>query len=431
MSMEKKSCSEDIDDLYEDLVTRGIKIRLYPNRKQEELLNKTFGCCRFVYNKMLEERKKIFKKFRDNKEKLHEYKYKTPKNYKTDFYFLKEVDSNALTSEWINLNSAYANFFKLNAGFPKFKSKKNRQSYTTHNTNDNCKIDFRRKKLKLPKIKTWINYRDDRIFNEGIKKITVSKTKSGKYYASILIEVDIEVKQKYVLSKDKIVGFDMSASNFLITKEFKLSNPRFYRNYEFKLKKLHRELSRKNKNSNNRNRARVKLARLYEKINNQKRDWTHKMTHLLSKHFECVILENLNIKGMQQFNSGLSKTISLDFSWNQFTNILKYKMEEKGKYFVLIDRYFASSKTCSRCGYKNDMLELSSRKWTCINCQARHDRDINASINIENEGLKILKEKKITITNINTAVGPTVDAFGEDVRPKLNQQFSLNYESTL
>jgi len=152
------------------------------------------------------------------------------------------------------------------------------------------------------------------VFDQDIKHITVSKTKSGKYFASILIEIENDVEPKRVIEKDKIVAFDMSESKFLINKEFGLSNPRFYRNEETKLRKLHRDVSRKKKGSNNRGRARKKLAELYESINNRKKDWMHKMTHLLSEHFDCVILEDLRIKGMQQFNSGLSKSVSLDFS---------------------------------------------------------------------------------------------------------------------
>lgn len=417
------------------MINRAIKIRLYPNQEQQILLNKTLGCCRFIYNKMLEERIKVYEELKDDNETLYDYKYKTEKQYKQEYTFLKEVDAKALQSEWRHLKSAYDNFFRnikkgIKKGFPKFKSKKSKQSYTTYNINNNCKIDFNDKKLKLPKI-AWIKYRDNRIFNKDIKHITVSKTKSGKYFASILIELENDVELKQVIEKDKIVAFDMSASNFLITNEFRLTNPRFYRNEEIKLKTLHREVSRKKKGSNNRNRARKKLAKLYEKINDRKKDWMHKITHLFSEHFDCVILEDLNIKGMQSFNSGLSKSVSLDFSWYQFISTLKYKMKQKGKHLTLIARFFPSSKLCFKCGYKNDNLELSDREWTCPNCNAHHDRDINASKNIRKEGLRILKDDNITIISSNdTTVGTTVDAFGENVRLMLGQQFSMNYEST-
>ena len=159
-------------------------------------------------------------------------------------------------------------------------------------------------------------------------------------------------------------------------------------------------------------------------------DWIHKITHFLSEHFDCVILEDLNIRGMQKFNSGISKSVSLDFSWNKFISLLKYKLEQKGKHFVLIDRYFPSSKLCSTCGLKNDDLRLSDREWTCPECTAHHDRDVNASLNIKKEGVKILRKNGITIMNNDYAVGTTVNAFGEDVRLSLGEQFSMNYEST-
>ncbi|MBA7512615.1 hypothetical protein ES705_04623 [subsurface metagenome] len=416
-------------------MNRAIKIRVYPNQNQKELLDKTFGCCRFIYNKMLDERIQSYQELKDDKVSLYSYTYKTEKEYKQEHSFLKEVDSKALQSEWRHLKSAYDNFFRnltkgVKKGFPRYKSKKSRQSYTTFNINCNCKIDFGRKKPKLPKIKTWISYRDERVFDEKIKQITMSKTKSGKYYASILLELENNLIPKNVLQDDKIIGFDMSASKFLITKDLELLNPRFYRNEESKLRKAHRDVSRKKKGSNNRTKARVRLATLYEKIHNRKKDWVHKITHLLSEQFDCVILENLNIKGMQQFNSGISKSVSLDFSWHQFITLLKYKLEQKGKYLILIDRYFASSKLCSNCGFKNDALSLSDREWTCPECNAHHDRDVNASLNITKEGVKILKQNGITITNNDYAVGTTVNAFGADVRLSLGEQFSMNYEST-
>ncbi len=216
-----------------------------------------------------------------------------------------------------------------------------------------------------------------------------------------------------------------------IAKGLALSNPRFYRKKESELKKLHKEVSRKQKGSSNRNRARLKLAKLYEKIQNRKKDWLHKITLVLSEHFDCVILEDLNIKGMQQFNSGISKSVSLDFSWNQFINILRYKMEQKGKQVILIGRFFPSSKLCSMCGYKNEELHLNTREWTCPKCNTQHDRDVNASINIRNEGLKVLNQDNIAIIkNKDSAVGTTVKAFGENVRLLLGEQFSMNYESS-
>ena len=316
---------------------------------------------------MLEERKEIYKQLKNDPQALHNYKYKTEKQYKKEFEFLKEVDSKALQSEWRNLQSAYQNFFNglksgRKIGFPKFKSKKKKQTYTTFNINNNCEIDFKKKKIKLPKIKTWIKYKDDRIFVEEIRHITVSKGNTGKYQTSIIIKRENNITSKQSIEENNIIGFDMSASKFLIAKEIEFVNPRFYKMEIANLKRLHRQVSRKQKESNNRNKARLKLAKLYNKINNRKNDWIHKISHLLSEYFDCVILEDLNIKGKQKFNSGLSKSVTLDFSWNQFINILRYKMEQKGKHLILIDRFFPSSKMCSVCGYVNNQLQLRDRK---------------------------------------------------------------------
>ena len=384
---------------------------------------------------MLEERIQVYQQFKLNKNVLYRYRYKTEKEYKQQYPFLREVDSKALQSEWNHLKSAYNNFFRAlkkgaRIGFPHFKSRKSKQSYTTHNINNNCKIDFQKRKLKLPKIDIWINYRDERLFEEKIRRVTITKSKSGKFFASLLIEIECNTRPKHGIEDKKIIGFDMSASKFLIAKELALSNPRFYRKEESELKKLHKEVSRKQKGSSNRNRARLKLAKLYEKIQNRKKDWLHKITHVLSDHFDCVIVEDLNIKGMQQFNSGISKSVSLDFSWNQFINILRYKMEQKGKYVILIGRFFPSSKLCSTCGYKNEELHLNTREWTCKQCNLHHDRDVNASINIRNEGIRILQQNVTIIYDNTVTVGTTVKAFGEDIRLTLGQQFSMNYESS-
>ena len=413
---------------------RAYKFRIYPNQEQEILINKTFGCCRFIYNKMLEERKEVYKQLKNDKEALYSNKYKTEKQYKEEFEFLKEVDSKALQSEWRKLQSAYRNFFiGLNQGrkigFPKFKSKRTKQSYTTFNINNNSKVDFENRKIKLPKIKSWIKYRDNRRFSEEIKNITVSKDKTGKYYVSILIQRENNIKPKQKIEENKIIGFDMSASKFLIAKEIEFINPRFYRMEQERLRILHRELSRKQKGSNNRYKTQYRLVKLYNKINNRKRDWIHKITHLLSENFDSVILEDLNIKGMQQFNSGVSKSVTRDFSWHQFTDLLSYKMKQRGNHLILIDRFFPSSKMCSVCGYLNNQLELNDRTWVCSNCKTEHDRDVDAAINIRKKGLEILKENQIKIIkNNDSTVGTTGFAFRENIR-LINQQFLRKKEA--
>ncbi|MFX0072641.1 MAG: RNA-guided endonuclease TnpB family protein [Candidatus Hermodarchaeota archaeon] len=402
---------------------QAINVRIYPNKEQRTQIRKTIGCSRFVYNQMLNERKEVYERLKEDKDALKMYAYKTEKQYKVEFPFLKEADSIALQAAREHLYEAYQNFFNglkkgHKVGFPKFKSKKGKERYTTKQTNGNVKIDFERKMLKLPKL-GWLRYNDNRAFSEKITRATVKKTKSNKYFVSLTLEAQEDAKELQEVREKNIVAFDMSAERFLVNDIVKLENPRFYRLEQNKTKKLNRELSRKKNGSKNREKARLKLARHYEKIYNRKEDWTHKITRILADSFDAIILENLNVKGMQQFNSGLSKSVSLDFSWYQFTTYLKYKMEWLGKHLVFVDKFFASSKLCSHCGWKNNNLTLRERAWTCEICGTTHERDENASVNLWNEGIRILKEEKhITIIHDdNITVGTTGShAFRDDVR---------------
>ncbi len=420
---------------------QAMNVRIYPNKTQRTQIHKTIGSSRFIFNQMLAERKEVNERLKSDKEALKNYAYKTERQYKAEFPFLKGADSIALQSSRENLFKAYQNFFNglkngRKVGFPKFKSKKGKESYTTKQTNRNIKIDFKLKKVKLPKL-GWLKFHDERVFSEKIKHATVKKTKSNRYFVSLTLEAQNDTRELQEIHENDIVAFDMSANEFLVNDIVKMENPRFCRSEEKKTKKLHKELSRKKKGSNNREKARLKLARHYEKICNRKKDWTHKLTRKLADSFDAIILEDLNVKGMQTFNSGLSKSISLDFSWYQFTSYLKYKMEWLGKHFVLVDRFFASSKLCSRCGWKNNNLTLQERVWTCLDCGTNHDRDKNASINLKKEGMRIIQEEKhITIIHDDkTTVGTTGShAFGDDVRPKeilrnLFGQFSRKKES--
>ncbi len=380
---------------------------------------------------MLAERKKVYEQYKEDWETLYNYQYKTEKDYKREFEFLKEVDSIALQQARKNLTTAFTNFFRsFKVDHPKFKSRKAKQSYTTINVNQNIKIDFDNKTIKLPKIKTPVKYRDGRVFDEPIRKVTLSTTKTGKHYVSILIERELPVKTKQVVFKDKIGAYDMSASGFLVSETEKLANQRFYRTMEKKLARLHRTLARKKHGLNNWHKAKLALARLYEKIFNRKLDWTHKTTFTLSRTFDAVCLEDLNIQGMQQFNSSLSKSVTLDFSWHQFVTLLKYKLDWQGKHLVLIDRFFPSSKTCAKCGFVNHDLDLKHRKWQCPECDTIHKRDPNAAVNIRTEGRRILREARhVQIVNPSTAGMAESYASGENVR-LLPKQFSRNEESS-
>ena len=404
---------------------KSVKFRIYPNKNQQIQINKIIGCSRFLYNQMLAERNEVYKLLKEDKKIFYVFKYKTEKQYKEEYPFLRESDSIALQSSREHLQEAFSAFFKCikqgrKVGFPKFKAKKGKERYTTKQTNGNIKVDFEKKKLKLPKI-TWIKYKDNRFFSENIKRATVSRTKSNIYFVSFTLESQNDKEPKEVIYERNIVAFDMSAKEFLVNDAFRLKNPRFYRSEEKKTKKLHKNLSKKLKNSNNQEKARLKLANHYEKIRNRKKDWTHKITRKLVNNYDAIILEDLNIKGMQKFNSGLSKSVTLDFSWYQFKTYLKYKLEWLGKHLILVDKFFPSTKLCSICGQKTNDLTLKDRTWTCDVCGATHDRDENASTNLKAEGIRILKEENnITIISNSkeTTVGTTgSQAFGEHVRP--------------
>lgn len=403
---------------------KAFNVRIYPNKKQQIQINKTIGCCRFIYNKMLEEWIEVYERLKDDKETLYAYKYKTEKQYKEEFPFLEEVDSKALQNSNRNLFSARVNFFrglktKRKVGFPRFKSRKGKKRYTTNNINNNIEVDFQRKMLKLPKL-GWVEYRDDRVFTQKITKATVKKTKTGNYFVSLSLEAQEDVETKKTVHEDKITQFDMSAKEFLVNDLIKMENPQFYRSVENAIKKLNRRHSRTQKGSKNREKARLRLAKLYEKIYNRKKDWTHKLTRMLADTFDAIILEDLCIKGMQGFNSGLSKSVTLDFSWHQFTTYLNYKLEWLGKHFIKVDRFFPSSQKCSSCGWINNTLTLKERTWTCKKCKTMHDRDVNASKNLRKEGLRILQEDlNITIIHDDNTVGATgIHASGDSVRPK-------------
>ena len=389
---------------------RAYKIRLYPNKVQREMIAKTFGCGRFIWNKMLSERKNAYTLFNASGLKgkaLFDYNSDTEAHYKRRYPFLAEVDSASLQQKRIDLDTAYKNFFAglktaRKVGFPKFKSRRGKQSYRTPNTNNNVKINFYQKRLKLPKIKEAIRYKDDRTWNQSDKKlrirnVTVSKTKSGKYFVSILVKHDSPPPLTQV-RRSEIGAFDMSASKFLVGMKKQFGSPRFYRSKQKQLKRLHRRLSRKKKGSENRIKSRLRLLSAYEKITNRRLDWTHKTALELARSHDAVILEDLNIEAMKQFNKGLAKSVSLDFSWGLFKKTLEYKLKWHGKFYQEVGKFYPSSKLCSKCGYKNDALMLSDRDWTCPSCKVYHDRDVNAAANLEVEGVRLIKARGIAVT---------------------------------
>lgn len=361
-------------------MNKAFKFRIYPTREQEVFLAKTFGCVRFVYNKMLSDRIEYYK---ETGESLNN----TPAQYKKEFEWLKEVDSLALANAQLNLNKAYKNFFReKSVGFPKFKSRKsNHRSYTTNYVNGNIKLEdgfLTLPKLKAVKIKQHREVPKD----YKLKSVTIGKTPTGKYFASILYEYEQDIEP---VKPESFLGLDYSMKELFITSDgVSAEYPRYYRLSLEKLKKEQRKLSKCEIGSNNRNKQRIKVANLHEKVANQRKDFLHKASRQITNAVDVVCIEDLSMKGMSQALH-FGKSVS-DNSFGVFTSMLDYKLKEQGKQLVRIDRWFPSSKKCSECGQIKDTLSLSDRTYHCEHCDLVLDRDYNASINIRNEGMRIL-----------------------------------------
>jgi putative transposase len=361
---------------------KSYKYKLKPNDEQIVLLNKHFGSIRFAYNYFLNERKK---EYETNKNVINYYdntKSLTKLKKQEEYSWLNGINSQSLQDSLKNLETSYKNFFRFKKGFPKFKSKHNKNSFCVPQF---VKLD--NGKLKIPKFKEPIDVILHRSFSGIIKQCTISKTPTNEYFVSILVETT----HRLVAKTEKSIGVDLGIKDFVITSEgYKYKNNRYTKTYAKKLKEQQQHLSRKTKGSNRYEKQRLKVAKLHKKITNSRLDNLHKVSTELVKKYDLIVLEDLNIKGMIK-NHKLSKHI-VDASWSKFIELLTYKAEWNDKKIVKIDRFFPSSKTCNCCGYINQNLKLDIREWTCPSCNTKLDRDLNASINILNEGYKLISD---------------------------------------
>ena len=385
-------------------IHKAYKFRLYPNDEQKVFFAKSFGCTRFIWNEMLADKKEHYLATKTSLKN-------TPAQYKKEFEWLREVDSLALANAQMQLNQAFSHFFRRlkeppkfkadgtrDYGFPNFKHKGKRDSYTTNNQKGTVAIDG--SFIKLPKI-GHIKANIHRSINGLIKSATVSRTPTGKYFVSLLVETIAKPFPK----TNSNIGIDLGLTDFIVLSDgTRVANPKFLAKLQDKLSFEQRKLSKrrevslkaKKKLSDSRNyqKQRLKVNKIHETISNKRKDFLHKLSHSLIKNHDVIVIEDLNVKGMVK-NHKLAKSIS-DSSWSTFTTMLSYKADWYGKEVIKVDRWFPSSKTCSGCSHvlTKAELPLSLRSWRCPSCEQDNDRDINASINILNEGLRLVKQSK-------------------------------------
>ena len=359
---------------------RAYKFRLYPTNKQKIALAKSFGCCRWYWNYSLNLCQETYR-LSGKSLSRGAIQGELP-NLKCEYVWLSDAYSQCLQYVALNLSTSYKNFFEKKAGFPKFKSKHGKQSIS-YPSNVKLEGDY----IKLPGKVGLVYCKQDRKFDGQIKTVTISQNPDGKYFASILVNDGQETPSNS--TEGKAVGIDLGLTHFCITSDgSKFDNLRHTKKHAQNLKKKQQSLARKQKGSNTRNKARRLVARVHPKIARVREDFLHKLSRKIVNENQVVAVENLNVKGMVR-NHSLAKAIS-DIGWGMFCTMLKYKCEWDGKTYIEVDRFFASSKTCNVCLNKVGSLALDVRSWICTKCQTKHDRDINAAINIRNEALRIL-----------------------------------------
>ena len=376
------------------IINKAYKFRLYPNQNQKELINKTFGCTRLVYNYYLD--KKI-NEYKTNKKSISSYEcIKDLKNLYNDYPFLKEVDSMSLRCSLFNLDNAYNKFFKDKFGYPKFKSKFNKNSFRTNmitseykgRTYYNIKLDLIGKTITLPKLKNMKirGYRKINKINGKIINATVSRELDDTYYVSVVVEEDII---NYKFMPTTIVGLDLGIKDLVITSNYqKYKNEKIIEKYEKRIKQKQKRLAKKERGSHNYYKLKREIARIYKKIKNARKYLIHHITKDITDNNDIIVCETLKVKNMVK-NHHLAKVIE-DASFSEIIRQLEYKTKWKGKKLYKIDTFYPSSQICSHCGYKNTLLkDLSIREYNCPNCNYELDRDYNASVNIMFEGLKL------------------------------------------
>ena len=368
---------------------RSIKYRLYPTKQQAILFEQTFGCCRKLWNLMLSDKINYYQNNKTN--------YKTlVSDYKKRHSYLKDIDSLALANVKLNLDQAYNNFFSKKSRFPKFKSRKHsKKSYTTNYVSNNIRFDNNH--IRLPKIgfvKTKLHRLP--LSDWKIKSVTVSQNHDGKYYASVLFE--FESACEYVINKSNAVGFDYSSSNLYVDSNGNIgTNHKFYKESHRKLAKAQKRLSRKQgskKNeikSNNYIKQLLRVNRIHQHISNQRLDNLHKLSTEIANRYDIVCVESLDLRAMSNKGFGNGRS-TLDNGYGMFLSLLDYKLSERNKYLIKVDKWFPSSQVCHKCNYRDKRLkDLSIRKWECPVCHEMHDRDTNAAINILREGLRLFE----------------------------------------
>ena len=372
------------------MANRAFEFRIYPNRAQKELLAKTFGCVRLVYNHYLDRKKQLWEESKQSMS--YNACAKDLTSLKKEKEFLKEVDSIALQQSLRHLDTAYSNFFKRkDNGYPRFKSKRRgKQSYTTMNVNHNIRIEKGR--IRLPKLGE-VKIRQHREIPEEwtLKSVTVKRVPSGKYYVSILFEYESQICEREI---NNVLGLDFSMSELYVTSEGeRCGYPKYFRQAEQRLARAQRRLTKMQKGSANYLKQKVKVAKIHEKIANQRKDFLHKRSHQIAETYDAVSIEDLNMQGMAKALH-FGKSVH-DDGWGMFTRMLEYKLADRGGKLVKIDRWYPSSQMCSGCGHiVPEVKDLGVRVWFCDWCLEYHERDENAATNIRDEGHRLLRMKQ-------------------------------------